>query len=149
MKEQVTGLPNLSQAEPLVSRLTAEQQLQLRQALVRQAIRHVTKALPPEALDAGHSLGCRWAARWLDCPTEEVARDVCTYAAGECWDGGVRYFDYPERFLAPVWVIGVTNLDAAARLAAETAPESERGAAVGWQSAAVRAIARGQEPPPE
>src|SRR5262249_24204253 len=132
-----------------MSRLTAEQQLHLRQALVRQAIRHVTKALPPEALDQGHRLGCRWASHWLDCPTEEVALDVCTCAAGECWDGGVRYFDYPEYFLAPVWVIGVPDLDAAARLAAETAPESERGAAVGWQIAAVRAIARGQEPPPE
>jgi hypothetical protein len=149
MKEQVTGLAKLSQAEPLVSRLTAEQQLHLRQALVRQAVRYVTKALPPEALDEGHRLGCRWAARWLDCPTGEVARDVCTCAAGECWDGGVRHFDYPEYFLAPVWVVGATDLDAAARLAAETAPEPERGAAVGWQIAAVRAIARGQEPPPE
>jgi hypothetical protein len=149
MKEQATGLPKLSQAEPLVSRLTAEQQLRLRQALVRQAIRYVSKTLPPEPLDEGHRLGCRWAARWLDCPTEEVARDVCTWAAGECWDGGVRYFDYPERFLVPVWVIGATDLDAAARLAAETAPESEHGAAVGWQIAAVRAIARDQEPPRE
>ena len=149
MKEQVTGLPKLSHVEPLVSRLTAEQQLRLRQALVRQAIRYVTRDLPPEALDEGHRQGCRGAARWLDCPTDEMARDLCTWAASECFDGGVRYFDYPERFLAPVWVIGVADLDAAARLAAETAPESERGAAVAWQIAAVRAIAGGQEPPPE
>ena len=149
MKEQVTGLPKLSQTEPLASRLTDEQQLHFRQALVRQAIRYVTKILPSEALDEGHRLGCQWAARWLDCPTEEIARDVCSCAAGECWDGGVRYFDYPEYFLAPIWVIGVTDLDAAARLAAETAPESERGSAVNWQIAAVRAIARGRELPPE
>jgi hypothetical protein len=149
MKEQATALPKLSQAEPLVCRLTASQQLHLRQALVRPAIRYVTRALPPEALDEGHRLGCPWAARWLDCPTEERAQDVCTYAAGECWDGGVRYFDYPEYFLAPVWVIGVADLDAAARLAAETALEFERGAAIGWQIAAVRAIVRGLEPPPE
>jgi hypothetical protein len=149
MREQVIGLPKLSQSEPLVNRLTAEQQLHFRQALVRQAIRYVTKVLPPEALDEGHRLGCQWAARWLDCPTEEFAREVCTCAAGECWDGGVRHFDYPEYFLAPVWVIGVTDIDTAARLAAETAPESERGAAISWQVAAVRAITRGQEPPPE
>jgi hypothetical protein len=130
-----------------VGRLSAEQQLRLRQALVRQAVRYVSKALPPEALDEGHCLGCQWAARWLDCPTEEVAQDVCIWAGGECRDGGVRYFDYPAYFLGPVWVLGATDLDAAARLAAETAPESERGAAIDWQVAAVRAIARGQEPP--
>jgi hypothetical protein len=115
---------------------------------VQQAVRCVTKVLPPESLDEGHCLGCRLAARWLDCPTEAVARDVCIWAAGECWDGGVRYFDYPEYFLRPVWVLGASDLDAAARLAAETAPEAERSAAVSWQIAAVRAIARGQEPPP-
>src|SRR5262245_2141727 len=130
MKEKVASLPKLSEMEPLMSRLTAEQQLRLRQALVRQAIHYVGKALPPEAPEDGPSLGCRWAARWLDCPTEEVARDVCILAAGECCDGGVRYFDCREYFLAPVWVVGTTDLDAAACLASETAPESERGAAI-------------------
>jgi hypothetical protein len=149
MQEPVPGLPKLSEVEPLVNRLTAEQQLRLRQALVRQAIRYVARALPPKELDKGHRLGCLLAAGWLDRPTAKEAREVCTCAAGECWDGGVRYWDYPEYFLSPVWVIGATDLDAAARLAAETAPEPERAAAVAWQIAAVRALARGQEPPPE
>jgi hypothetical protein len=65
MKDQVTGWPKLSEVEPLVGRLSAEQRLRLRQALVRQAIRYVTKTLPPEALDEGHRLGCQWATRWL------------------------------------------------------------------------------------
>jgi hypothetical protein len=147
MKDQLTGLPKLSEAEPLVRRLNAKQKLQLRKALVRQAVRFVTKALPPVAQDEGHFLGCLLAARWLDCPTEEVERDAYIWAGGECWDGGVRYLDYPEYFLCPVWVIGATDLDRAAQLAAETAPESERGAAVAWQIVAVRAIAQGQEPP--
>src|SRR5262249_19240739 len=146
-EEHVTGLVKLSEAEPLLTRLTTKQQLQLRQALVRQAIRYVTRSLPPKALDDGHSLGCGLAAHWLDRPTDKEAREVCICAAGECWDGGVRHWDYPEYFLTPVWVIGATDLDAAARLAAEAAPESERGAAVDWQIAAVRAIARGQQPP--
>ena len=90
MKDAVSGSPRLSEVEPLVGLLSAEQRLRLRQALVRQAIRYVSKALPPEALDAGHRLGCQWAARWLNCPTEEVAQDVCSWAGGECWDGGVR-----------------------------------------------------------
>jgi len=149
MNEQIRGVPKLSALEPLVSRLTAEQQLRLRQALVGQAIRYVSRALPPVDLDEGHRCGCLWAARWLDCPTEEVAREACIWAGGEFWDGGVRYFDYPEYFLDPVLVLGADDLDAAARRAAATAPESERGAAVAWQVAAVRAIARGQEPPPE
>jgi hypothetical protein len=148
MKDPVSEPVRLTEAEPLVRRLNAEQQLCLRQSLVKQAIRHVTKALPPEALDVGHRLGCQWAGRWLDCPTDAVARDICIAASGECWDGGVRHFDYPEYFLRPVWVLGASDLDAAARLAAETAPESERSAAVSWQIAAVRAIARGQGPPP-
>jgi hypothetical protein len=82
--KQVPESVRLNQAEPLVRQLSAEQQLRLRQALVQQAVRYVTKALPAEALDEGHSFGCRLAARWLDCPTEAVARDVCICAAGEC-----------------------------------------------------------------
>lgn len=147
--EQANELLILSQAEPLVNRLSVQQQLCLRQALVRQAICFVTKALPPEALDEGHSLGCRWAARWLDCSTEEVARDVCVAAAGECVDGGVRHDDYSEYFLTPVFVLGASDLDAAARLAVESAPAAERGLAFTWQIAAAQAIARGQALPPE
>jgi hypothetical protein len=148
MVDPVGASPRLSELEPLVCRLSDDQQLLLRQAMVRQSLFYVSKALPPEGLDEGHRLGCLLAARWLDCPTDEVARDICIWAGGECRDGGVRYFDYPEYFLGPVWVVGATDLDAASHLAARTAPESERGAAVAWQISAVRAIAKGQDPPP-
>ena len=126
-----------------MSQLTASSN-SLSAILVRQAIRYVTGL---QGTRRGHRLGCHWAARWLDCPTEKCpGTSAC--AAGECWDRG-RVQTSHRHFLAPVWVIGVTDLDAAARLAAETAPESERGAAVSWQVAAVRAISRGEEPPPE
>src|SRR5262249_9685699 len=47
----------LSQAEPLMNCLTAKPAAPLRQALVRQAIRFVTRALPPEGFDDGHCFG--------------------------------------------------------------------------------------------
>lgn len=105
MKEPLNEIPNLSQLEPLVSELNAEQQLQLRQALVRQAIYYVSQALPPQESDDGHRCGSDRAAEWLKKPTVEVAHNAYIWAVGECWDGGVRYFDYPEYFLFPVWVL--------------------------------------------
>jgi hypothetical protein len=146
MNEPLNEMPKLSQLEPLVSKLNEEQQIHLRQALVRQAIYYVSQRLPPEELDDGHRYGCDRAAEWLENPTAEVAFNVCAWAGGECWDGGVRYSDYPGYFLEPIWVLGATDLDDAARLAAKTAPESNRDAAVEWQLAAVRAIMQGQEP---
>ncbi len=145
MKEQLNEMPKLSQLEPLVSNLNAKQQLHLRQALVRQAIHYVSKSLPPEAIDDGHRYGCDRAAEWLENPTAEVAHNAYMWAVSECWDGGVRYFDYPEYFLFPVWALE-GDLNTAAQYAARTAPECDRDAAVDWQIAAVRAIVQGHEP---
>lgn len=146
MNEPLNEMPKLSQLEPLMAKLDAEQQLQLRQALVRQTIHYVSQRLPPEELDDGHRQGCDRAAHWLENPTAEVAFNASAWATGECWDGGVRYSDYPLYFLEPVFVLEATDLDDVARLAAQTAPESDRAAAVDWQIAAVRAIVQGQEP---
>lgn len=145
MEEPLNEMPKLSQLEPLVFNLNAEQQLQLRQALVRQVIYYVSQRLPPQESDDGHSYGCDRAAEWLENPTAEVAHNAYLWAVGECWDGGVRYFDYPEYCLFPVWAIE-EELDAAAQYAIRAAPESDRNAAVDWQIAAVRAIVQGQEP---
>jgi hypothetical protein len=145
MEEQLNEMPKLSQLEPLVSKLNAEQQLQLRQALVRQTIYYVSQGLPPKESDDGHRQGCDRATEWLETPTAEVAHNAYMWAVGECWDGGMRYSDYPEYCLFPVWALK-EELDAAAAYAIRVAPESDRAAAVDWQIAAVRAIVQGQEP---
>lgn len=145
MEEQLNEIPKLSQLEPLVFNLNAEQQLQLRQALVRQVIYYVSQRLPPEESDEGHSHGCDQAAKWLKNPTTELAHNLYMWAVGECWDGGVRYSDYPEYCLFPVWALE-EELDTAAQYAIRVASESDRDAAVDWQIAAVRVIVQGQEP---
>ncbi len=145
MNEPLNEMPKLSQLEPLVSQLNEEQQIQLRQALVRQTIHYVSQRLPPEDLDDGHKQGCDRAAHWLENPTAEVAFNASAWATGECWDGGVRYSDYPLYFLEPVFVLEAADLDDVARLAAKTAPESDRDAVIEWQIAAVQAIMQGQE----
>ena len=145
MNEPLNEMPKLSQLEPLVSQLNGEQQIQLRQALVRQTIHYVSQAFPPEDLDDGHRYGCDEAAKWLKNPTAEVAHNAYMWGAGECWDGGVRYSDYPEYFLFPVWALK-GDLDAAAQCAIRAAPECDRNAVIDWQIAAVRAIVQGQEP---
>lgn len=145
MNEPLHEIPQLSQLEPRVSTLNAEQQLQLRQALVRQVIHYVSQRLPPEESDDGHRYGCDQAAKWLKNPTAELAHNLYMWAVGECWDGGVRYSDYPEYCLSPVWALE-GELDAAAAYAIRAAPEDDRVAAVDWQIAAVRAIVQGQAP---
>ena len=134
--------------EALAARMSAAQQLALKQAVVRQAIHYTTRALPPASSDEGHRRGILAASRWLDCPTQEMANDAGLFAMGERWDGGVRYYDYPEYFLAPAWTAAASGAGAAARLALEAVPDAEREAARKWQVAVARAVLRAEDLPP-
>jgi len=147
--ESQTGMPiGSGDVEELAQQMTSAQRLRFKQAVVAQAIHFVYKLLPPEADDDGHRRGIRAATRWLKEPSKEVALDVNCEAVAECWDGGVRYHDYPAYFLDPAWVAVETDVYKAARKAVNTAPPAEREDALRWQIASAQAILRGVEPPP-
>lgn len=136
--------------ETLVQVMTPVQKLRFKQAVVRQAIHFVSKHLPPAGEDDGHRSGIIAATNWLNEPTEEQAKNVAAYATSECWDGGVRYHDYPASFLDPAWTAAQPDVCAAAQLATHSAPPMEQEAAYQWQIASAQAILRGQElSPPE
>lgn len=134
--------------EELVKWMTSAQRLRFKQGVVAQTIHFVSKLLPPEADDDGHRKGIQAAIRWLREPSDEVARDATFLTVAECWDGGVRYYDYPAHFLEPAWAAGETDVCKAARFAVNTAPPAEREAALRWQIESAQAILRGAEPPP-
>lgn len=144
--EAQTSIPSeADELETLVQAMTPAQKLRFKQAVVRQAIHFVSKRLPSEAEDDGHRGGIMAATNWLNEPTEEKAKNVAVYATGECWDGGVRYHDYPASFLDPAWAAAATDVCSAARLAANAAPPTEQEAARQWQIASAQTILRGQE----
>jgi hypothetical protein len=131
----------------LLQSMTEDQQLSFKKAVVRQAIHYVSKKLPPKSADEGHSWGILAATRWLNEPTKEVAIDVVQFATGECWDGGVRYHDYPAEFLDPAWVVGGTDIDESARFALQSVPKPDQEDALRWQIASAQAILRSEEVP--
>ena len=134
--------------EGLVDQMTPEQALHFKKAVVRQAIHYVTRQLPPEEEDDGHRTGIRTAIDWLNDPTEERAHAATMYGVSECWDGGVRYHDYPLSFLDPLWAAGEKDPYRAASYIIISAPEDERKALRNWQQESARAILREDEPPP-
>jgi uncharacterized protein YjbI with pentapeptide repeats len=148
MEEQSSMPIGSGDVEAHAQTMNSAQRLRFKQAVVAQAIHFVSKLLPPEAKDDGHRRGIRAAIRWLKEPTDEVAKDATFLVVAECWDGGVRYYDYPAHFLDPAWVAGEMDICKAARLAANTAPSAEREAALRWQIESAQAILRGAEPPP-
>lgn len=124
--------------------MSAGQRLAFKKAVVAQAVRAMTARLPPPEHDDGHRKGVDAAERWLGEPTPEVARDVSAFASGECWDGGVRYHDYPADFLDPAWAAGADDPCEAARLAANATPAATRGAVRAWQVGVAGAVLRGE-----
>jgi uncharacterized protein YjbI with pentapeptide repeats len=148
MEEQISMPTGSGDVEAHVQTMTSAQRLRFKQAVVGQAIHFVSKLPPPEAEDDGHRRGIRAGIRWLKEPTDEVAKDATFLVVAECWDGGVRYYDYPAYFLDPARVAGETDVRKAARLALDTAPPEEREAALRWQIASAQAILRSAEPPP-
>lgn len=146
--EAQAGTPTGSgELAALVASMSWAQRLRFKQAVVQQAIDHVSKALPPEAEDEGHRLGILAATGWLREPTEREAREVGILAAGECWDGGIRYYNYSEYFLWPAFAAAATDVCEAARYAARAAPAEEQEEALRWQLATARAILRGEVVP--
>jgi len=133
--------------DELVEVMTVDQRLRFKQALVRQTIHFVSKLLPPEE-DDGHRSGILAAMNWLNEPTEEKAQAANVYGVSECWDGGVRYHDYPLVFLDPAWAAGESDLCRAAGYGINSVPAEEREAARQWQIEAARAVLRDDEPPP-
>ena len=128
--------------------MTASQKLHFKQAIVRQAIHLVSQRLPPEEQDEGHRDGIHAAMNWLKEPTEENASAATVFGVSSCWDGGVRYHDYPADLLDPAWAAGETDEYRAAYHAVHAALPAEREAARQWQIAAAQAIGQGDEPPP-
>jgi hypothetical protein len=147
VKEQKSESAGVNELEALLQAMTPSQKLSFKQALVRQAIYFVSKRLPPEEQDEGHRDGILAATNWLNEPTEEKAQDATLFAASSCWDGGVRYHDFPAEFLDPAWTAGETDVCQAASFAANSAPPSEREEARRWQIASAQAISRGEDPP--
>lgn len=141
-----TSIPSDSgKLAELIQAMTPPQQLCFKQAVVRQAIYFVSRDLPPEAEDEGHRDGIQAALNWLNEPTDEQAQAATVFAASSCWDGGVRYHDYPASFLNPAWTAGQTDVVKAALQAINSAPLPERDAAYQWQVATAQAILQGQE----
>jgi hypothetical protein len=145
MERPQSAPPGPDELEGLVQAMTPSQKLRFKQAVVRQAIYFVSKRLPPEAQDEGHRDGILAATNWLNEPTEDKAEAATMFAASSCWDGGVRYHDFPAEFLDPAWAAGETDAYKAAYHAAKSAPLTEREAARQWQLASALAILRDEE----
>lgn len=148
MENQTNLPPGSDELERLVEAMTPSQKLRFKQAVVQQAIYFVSQCLPPEAEDEGHRDGIWAATNWLNDPTDKKAQDATLFAASSCWDGGVRYHDYPASFLDPAWTAGEINPYKAACHAAKSAPLMEQESARQWQIACAQAISRGEEPLP-
>ena len=156
--------------QQLLDRLDEQQRLEFKQAVVRQAIFYVEILLPPADEDEGHRNGIISARRWLQEPTAEKAHQAAAGAAGECIDGGVRYFDYPEYFLLPAFVAGAAEVEQAAQFARRAGVKAElyqghfkqivpdeaeeqvvamaQSAALEWQIAVAQAILCAADLPP-
>lgn len=132
--------------ESLFSRMTSEQQLCFKQAVVQQTIYYVTQHLPPKDKDDGER-NFIWAAeKWIDEPTRENSDFANAMVTADLIDGGARNRDYPSYFLTPAEAAGANDAIHAtsyARQAAGNQTESARQ----WQIAAAEAILQGQAIP--
>ncbi len=132
--------------EALFSRMTPQQQLCFKQAVVQQTIYYVSQRLPSEVNDEGERSFISVAQRWLDQPTRENAKYADISATLDMMDGGVRYFDYSDYYLAPAWAAGARDgleaTNSALRAAGDDADIARQ-----WQVAAAEAILQGQSLP--
>lgn len=134
--------------DALVEGMTAEQDLLMKMAAVRQAIWYVEQILPTEEEDEGER-GCLAVARgWLDEPTPENAERVGLYVAADAIDGGVRYHDYPAIFNDPALVASADNAKLAIHFTAFTVSKGREQEAKQWQLDVALAILQGREIPP-
>jgi hypothetical protein len=146
--------------DALIGRLSPAQQLAFRQAVVRQCIHTLEQRLVPDLEnDQDAYKGLHFARRWLDDPDSVNVEQAKIAALGEIIDGGVRYHDYHEVFLEPIFLIAADDLSQAARHAIHAvttvalwAPRGEGAqeiieAARRWQVEAAWAILRDQPIP--
>lgn len=111
----------------------------VRHALVAFAIRQLEERLPPPEKDDGHRGCLDEARRWLVNPTAEVESELSVWITAECWDGGARYFDYPDFFLIPADMASSSlpsALDSLAKL------QDKLAAPAGAEDAMIEAIQR-------
>jgi hypothetical protein len=147
--------------DALIKHLSPTQQITFKQAVVRQCVHLLEQRLPAdEPNDQGQYEGVRFGRQWLANPDSVDIQAGMTMAVAEAIDGGVRYHDYHEIFLQPIYVICSTDLLYAAREAVRTASVTAfwepRGAdvyqsaeaAYRWQIEAAWAILRNQPVPP-
>ncbi|NJR64186.1 MAG: hypothetical protein HC772_00780 [Leptolyngbyaceae cyanobacterium CRU_2_3] len=131
-----------STLEALFSKMTPEQQLCFKQAVVQQTIYYVTQHLPSEDKDDGERRFIAYAQDWIDEPTQENADRANGAAVLDSIDGGVRHFDYSPYFLTPAEAAGANDAIHATRYALEAAG-SRAEIAHQWQIAAAEAICKG------
>lgn len=132
--------------DALFNQMSAEQQICLKQAVVRQTVYYVTHHLPPAENEDGQR-NFIWAAeKWIDDPTIENANFANAMVAADLIDGGARNRDYPSYFLTPADAAGSSNAILASRHALEAAG-SQSEIARQWQIAAAESILQGQELP--
>ncbi len=118
----------------LLLRLTDENRLLFKRALVEETIRIVTPLLPPEDADEGHRGGITSASRWLADPSNKNEEIATSFWVAERIDGGVRHWDYPEVFLCPAMVAGAEGAEEASHFALTVGPGSRRVATPpGWR----------------
>jgi hypothetical protein len=132
--------------EVLFSRMTPEQKLCFKQAIVQQTIYYVTQHLPPEDKDDGERRFIAYAQDWIDDPTQENAERANGAAVLDSIDGGVRHFDYSPYFLTPAEAAGAQNAIHATSYALEAAGDRTEIARQ-WQIAAAESILQGQALP--
>jgi hypothetical protein len=147
--------------DALIKHLSPAQQVTFKQEVVRQCVHLLEQRLPgDETNDQGQYAGVRFGRQWLANPDSVDIQAAMTMAVAEAIDGGVRYHDYHEIFLQPIYIIGSTDLLYAAREAVRTASVTafwqpngkdvyqSAEAALHWQVEAAWAILRHQPVPP-
>jgi hypothetical protein len=174
LKDETTQDTSLANAlSAFIARMTGQQKLRFKQAVVEQALWYAEQRLPPIAQDEGERACLQVARRWLDEPTSENAQRAADFAAADSTGGGVRHHNYAELFLEPVWAAGAQTPEQAAFYATKAATDTafelrlrqykrpdraayEMAWAAGrqaadeaweWQIEAAQAILRGEEPP--
>lgn len=110
----------------LLADLDDSRRFRFKKAVVEQAMKSIGQLFPETKDVEGHIGGVAVASDWLTDPSEENVRDAAIYAVAERIDGGVRYFDYPEFFLAPADAVSADTVEEAAEIAVEAAVEAVR-----------------------
>jgi len=132
--------------EELVKLMNEQQQLNFKQAVVRQTIHYVSKRLPSEENDEGERFFIAMANQWLEQPTDKNAENAMMATVADCIDGGARYFDYPTYFHEPALAAGESAYGASKHALA--AAEADSSTAHQWQMTVAWTILNNADLPP-